>query len=619
VFALQRLRHFLYGTHFELRTDHRALTFMFTQKHANTMLQSWLDVLLEFSFTVVHCPGVLMVLPDALSRIYRELRWEQQASSTDARLRAVRSGDSTDLRKPLAQYIMEFADKKCPPVLERRLLLERKHAEGHFHAKHLYSALLDEGYFWPGMRSQCEQLVASCDDCLRFNVGRAGFAPLRFVNARYPFEHVAIDLGTFSVTSPRGMNFILVVVCVFSRFLLLRPLRSKAAEEVARVLWQIMCDFGTPKIIQSDNGSEFVNSVVRALVQLMGVDHRLVAAYNPRANGVAERFVGVAKKVLLKIMGGNIKNFDLFLPAAQRAINLKLASRTGSVPFALFFCRPANAFADFRSAGSEPFSEEEVNTLHQRVLNVVYPELLSMVEARQRKQSTKHNAGVKDVKAAVAKRRIPLGSTVMIKDMERRLGTDPFWLGPFVVREVTRNGCYRVQDERGELLARKVPRDQLKLIVAARAGTAPVVSGDVYLVDSIVAHRGVEAKREYLIHWRGFSEAERTWEPAANIQPSLLRDYWNQTTSKAKTTTSKAKATTSKAKTTTSEAKTTMSEAKTIASKAKTISKAKAATSKAKTVSSKAEDTMTEAAAVTGLRRSSRGWRPSAVALESMI
>jgi hypothetical protein len=57
----------------------------------------------------------------------------------------------------------------------------------------------------------------------------------------------------------------------------------------------------------------------------------------PRANGVAERFVGVAKKVLLKIMVGNIKNFDLFLPAAQRAINLKLASRTGSVPFALFF------------------------------------------------------------------------------------------------------------------------------------------------------------------------------------------------------------------------------------------------------------------------------------------
>lgn len=181
----------------------------------------------------------------------------------------------------------------------------------------------------------------------------------------------------------------------------------------------------------------------------MGVDHRLVAAYNPRANGVAERFVGVAKKVLLKIMGGNVKNFDLYLPAAQRAVNLKLAGRTGSVRFALFFCRPANAFADFRSAGSEPFSEEEVNTLHRRVLQVVYPELLDLVEDRQRKQTAKHNAGVKDVKVATARRQIPLGSTVMIKDMERRLGTDPLWLGPFVVREVTRNGCYRVQDERG--------------------------------------------------------------------------------------------------------------------------------------------------------------------------
>lgn len=82
---------------------------------------------------------------------------------------------------------MEFADKKCPPVLERQLLLERKHAEGHFHAKHLYSALLDEGYFWPGMRSQCEQLVASCDDCLRFNVGSCWVCSIAFCECTLSF------------------------------------------------------------------------------------------------------------------------------------------------------------------------------------------------------------------------------------------------------------------------------------------------------------------------------------------------------------------------------------------------------------------------------------------------
>jgi hypothetical protein len=45
VFALQRFRQWIYGTHFTLETDYRALTFMFSQKHANRMICNWMDVL----------------------------------------------------------------------------------------------------------------------------------------------------------------------------------------------------------------------------------------------------------------------------------------------------------------------------------------------------------------------------------------------------------------------------------------------------------------------------------------------------------------------------------------------------------------------------------------------
>ena len=37
------------------------------------MLQQWLDVILDYDFTIKHRPGVLHVLPDALSRMYEVL------------------------------------------------------------------------------------------------------------------------------------------------------------------------------------------------------------------------------------------------------------------------------------------------------------------------------------------------------------------------------------------------------------------------------------------------------------------------------------------------------------------------------------------------------------------
>jgi hypothetical protein len=58
IFALARFRYYIWGVHFTLYTDHKALTFMFTQRHVNPMLNNWLDQLLDYNFDVVHMPGI---------------------------------------------------------------------------------------------------------------------------------------------------------------------------------------------------------------------------------------------------------------------------------------------------------------------------------------------------------------------------------------------------------------------------------------------------------------------------------------------------------------------------------------------------------------------------------
>jgi hypothetical protein len=51
-------------------------------------------------------------------------------------------------------------------------------------------------------------------------------------------------------------------------------------ESIAATLWSLFCDFGVPKIIQSDNGTEFVNRCIKAMTSTFSIDHRCVAAYD---------------------------------------------------------------------------------------------------------------------------------------------------------------------------------------------------------------------------------------------------------------------------------------------------------------------------------------------------
>ncbi|KAG0864008.1 hypothetical protein G6F15_013166 [Rhizopus arrhizus] len=70
VYALTQFHKFIWGTRFTLYTDHKALCYIHSQKNANSMLIKWLDVILDYNFSVIHVPGLENVLPDKLSRLY---------------------------------------------------------------------------------------------------------------------------------------------------------------------------------------------------------------------------------------------------------------------------------------------------------------------------------------------------------------------------------------------------------------------------------------------------------------------------------------------------------------------------------------------------------------------
>src|SRR5262249_3465721 len=149
----------------------------------------------------------------------------------------------------------------------------------------------------------------------------------RTITAALPLEHVAVDLAGPFPTSRNKNHFLHVLIDVHSRFILLKAIPDKCMETIAYLWLDIFTIFGFPKIIQSDNGTEFVNQAVAKLVEASKVDHRLISPYHPRANGVAERAVKTVIATTTKLLTGVKNQWDAYVPFVQYCLNQKVAER----------------------------------------------------------------------------------------------------------------------------------------------------------------------------------------------------------------------------------------------------------------------------------------------------
>ena len=102
------------------------------------------------------------------------------------------------------------------------------------------------------------------------------------------FDRVGIDLVFGLPETAEGYVGIMVLTDYLTKYPFARPIKSKTALEIARTLGVYLPVWPTEKL--SDQGKELNNSVVDKLLKLTGIEHKVTSAYNPRTNGLTERF-----------------------------------------------------------------------------------------------------------------------------------------------------------------------------------------------------------------------------------------------------------------------------------------------------------------------------------------
>jgi DNA-directed RNA polymerase subunit RPC12/RpoP len=548
VYSLRQFHTYIWGRQdLVIHTDHKPLTFMFESAQLSPSLQQWLDVILDYSFEIRHRDGILNVIPDAVSRMYGAA-YEQSpvwgvnphfpscplvVDAVQVNNASVVMGEEeeSDADASSSQQIsnvdlaieLEKRGKSCPVSLEQRIeLMQKAHQFGHFGREAVFKYIYNQGYWWPSMRKEIAQELRNCDACAKFTVIKSGFHPAQYITSNGPGVHFQIDTSVHLPQTPDGHTALLVLIDVFTGFVILRAVRNTEAETIASELWSIFCIIGFPKILQSDNGSEFCNQIMRALTKLNGIEHRFISPYNPRADGKVERAIGTVTMIIKKLLNGTTKHWNLFVNFAQISYNNKINELTGSSPFALMFGRELNELKDYSSEDSPIAINLEDWKLHQeKILSLIYPAISERIMTGKEKMITALNKHRK----LLLPSSLPNGSTVMIKDIHRNNKFEPKYIGPYTIVRRAHNGAYVLKDLSGDLLDRHVPADQIKLI--ARYRRKKDNDAPIYEVNKVIEHRGSPGHYEYLVDWKGYTEEDRSWEPGNSFfDQSPIESYW---------------------------------------------------------------------------------------------
>ena len=76
VHFVKHYRHYLYGSHFIIRTDHGSLRWLYNFKEPEGQIARWLETLGMYDFKIIHRPGRQHSNADALSRLScRQCGW----------------------------------------------------------------------------------------------------------------------------------------------------------------------------------------------------------------------------------------------------------------------------------------------------------------------------------------------------------------------------------------------------------------------------------------------------------------------------------------------------------------------------------------------------------------
>ncbi|GJU90375.1 reverse transcriptase domain-containing protein [Tanacetum coccineum] len=148
-----------------------------------------------------------------------------------------------------------------------------------------------QGYYWPTMHADAKKEVDKCDSCqIHSPIPRLPKTHMTSIMAPWPFYQWGMDILGPLTPARGGAKFVIVAIDYFTKWIEAKPLIKITGKEVIRfVMDNIICRFGLPRIIVTDNGAQLVNEPFKGWCTRFKIQQMNTSVAHPQANGLVER------------------------------------------------------------------------------------------------------------------------------------------------------------------------------------------------------------------------------------------------------------------------------------------------------------------------------------------
>lgn len=452
VWACERFHIYIYGSQFELLTDHKPLECIFSPKSkVCARIERWVLRMQPYTYTVRYIPGPKNIA-DSLSRLINEkqtsgdnknvteeyiqfvaqestpvamtTREIEIASENDPELRAVREclvngqwhriefKEYLPIRNELCAIgkLVLRGTRIVIPIDLREHVLELAH-EGHPGIVAMKTRLRSK-IWWPGIDKSIQKFCQSCYGCQLVSMPSKPEPLKRTELPSAPWQHLAADL-----LGPLPSNhYILVLVDYYSRYFEVAVTKNISSENIKSLISRFCLTHGLPLSIHTDNGPQFVSQNFKNFMFENGIVHHRTTPLWPQANGEVERQNrSIMKRI--KIAQGEGRDWKSELEKFLIMYRSTAHTTTGVCPSELLFGRK---------------------------IRTKLPELLDYriddYEVRDRDAEKKEKGKIyADMRRGACESDIHAGDKVLVRQERGNKMSTPFKPSPFKVVEKTGN------------------------------------------------------------------------------------------------------------------------------------------------------------------------------------
>ncbi|KAH0719580.1 hypothetical protein KY285_015611 [Solanum tuberosum] len=384
VFALKIWRHYLYGVHVDVFTDHKSFKYVFTQKELNLRQRRWLEFLKDYDMSVHYHSGKANVVADALSRLsmgsVAHVEEERKELAKDVHrlarlgvlLMSISDGGVTVQNGAESSLVEEVKEKQdndlillqlkgavhqhrvevfsqggdgvlryqgilCVPdvgELRQHILAEAHNSRYSIHlgATKMYRDLR-EVYWWNGMKRDIADFVAKCPNCQQVKVEhqKPGSMTQEIDIPTWKWEVINMDFITGLPRTRRQHDSIWVIVdrvTKSSRFLAVKT--TDSAEDYPKLyISEIVRLDGVPLSIISYRGPHFTSHFWKSFQKGLGT----------QTDGQGERTIQTLEDMFRACVIDFKGSWDDHFPLIEFAYNNSYHSSIQMTPYEALYGR----------------------------------------------------------------------------------------------------------------------------------------------------------------------------------------------------------------------------------------------------------------------------------------